>query len=917
MRGLNNMRKTILRIITAAVALCCAFSAFGCNKPADAAETDVTVWTARGLEKIRNDIDYSGRYGSKTLYIDAFKNENEAGQIILSADPNAKRNVTEYTIDLNDLSDGNGHTLPKAAFTVYNQKYIEVQTIQDKKAIEILGATAGWYPDALLPFEAAAEYGENSLRWRNGQKYLNQGIWINCKPDKNQAAGVYRGNFTVTADGKTHVVPVEVEVYDYTLSDTTRTKSSFQLSPWISYSEFEGTGEMMETYYDFLLEHRLSAQDLPVTTLEVQAVDDAYIEKWLDCAVKYTRDPRCTSFNLPYIRTSRELKVVRNEDGELIHLFIEGAGLNGGRYVVGRNDQGKREVTEAQVKSAESKWYSCYDEAGYVKLLRAMAERSVREGVNLFEKAGTYFIYFDEFTSVSAPTASYTLQRAYDTHNYMAAGKDAILNDLIKEENWLRNVEDKAAYAAENGVSYAEFKAALLKSIRSVKHKAVSYYQDEMIADRACWCPQIDYYDKDAERQKYIDASNEYTEEEGGGERWTYTCIFPQTPYPTFHTEDALISSRLLYWMMYDYDIVGNLFWTSTLFARPVDNGYMPSMDYYGLVNKYKNCNGDGYLMYPGRPYGVYGPVDTIRLQSIRDGIEEYDLLYDLEDMYRERGVTGEQFDSVYKLLNQSLYTGTVVRYRNGLYDSFTAGRKKLAELLTLAESGIAIEACEIDKGEGTVTLSAPAATAVKAGGEAVSGVEIGAIKRYAIPVALDEAVNFLELEFTRENETVMLDLPIGNRVRIVSPETLYTLLNDRSTYTDATCAPDGGKISFTFDALTPEQIEDTNGKQFIELDISSLSVTKDEAYLTFEVAYTGDGPLEAEISFPNLKVGENVYAPAGNAVLNGDGRLTRIRIPVSNISFTNANAKATKVRIYLLTTDAVSIELGDLTLEA
>ncbi len=37
--------------------------------------------------------------------------------------------------------------------------------------------------------------------------------------------------------------------------------------------------------------------------------------------------------------------------------------------------------------------------------------------------------------------------------------------------------------------------------------------------------------------------------------------------------------------------------------------------------------NGDGYLLYPGAPIGVEGPVTTIRLEAARDGVEDYEYL--------------------------------------------------------------------------------------------------------------------------------------------------------------------------------------------------------------------------------------------------------------------------------------------------
>ncbi len=47
--------------------------------------------------------------------------------------------------------------------------------------------------------------------------------------------------------------------------------------------------------------------------------------------------------------------------------------------------------------------------------------------------------------------------------------------------------------------------------------------------------------------------------------------------------------------------------------------------------------NGDGYLLYPGGPAGVTGPVTTVRLEAARDGVEDFDYL----KMLQARADTG------------------------------------------------------------------------------------------------------------------------------------------------------------------------------------------------------------------------------------------------------------------------------------
>ena len=43
--------------------------------------------------------------------------------------------------------------------------------------------------------------------------------------------------------------------------------------------------------------------------------------------------------------------------------------------------------------------------------------------------------------------------------------------------------------------------------------------------------------------------------------------------------------------------------------------------------------DGDGFLAYPGKPAGIDGPASTIRLEQIRQGLEDYEALTMLADL--------------------------------------------------------------------------------------------------------------------------------------------------------------------------------------------------------------------------------------------------------------------------------------------
>lgn len=51
--------------------------------------------------------------------------------------------------------------------------------------------------------------------------------------------------------------------------------------------------------------------------------------------------------------------------------------------------------------------------------------------------------------------------------------------------------------------------------------------------------------------------------------------------------------------------------------------------------------NGDGFLVYPGRPLGYDGPVSSIRLEQAREGVEDFEYLYLLRGQIEQAGQAG------------------------------------------------------------------------------------------------------------------------------------------------------------------------------------------------------------------------------------------------------------------------------------
>jgi len=76
--------------------------------------------------------------------------------------------------------------------------------------------TTGWKPVQLVPENARAGRGGLPLRV---EAERNQSIWIEVYTPRDLPAGLYEGTVTVTADGQPTRVPVELQVFDFTLPD--------------------------------------------------------------------------------------------------------------------------------------------------------------------------------------------------------------------------------------------------------------------------------------------------------------------------------------------------------------------------------------------------------------------------------------------------------------------------------------------------------------------------------------------------------------------------------------------------------------------------------------------------------------------------------------------------------------------------
>ena len=127
-----------------------------------------------------------------------------------------------------------------------------------------------------------------------------------------------------------------------------------------------------------------------------------------------------------------------------------------------------------------------------------------------------------------------------------------------------------------------------------------------------------------------------------GDGMWWYVCCVPKSPYATEFIDKVGTEMRVWLWQTWGEKVSGILIWETVYWARGnhsiPQNPYLDPQCWYGSGASLAWGNGDGRFLYPPpRCFGKDGswlkdgppvcddPVETYRLEMLRDGIEDYE----------------------------------------------------------------------------------------------------------------------------------------------------------------------------------------------------------------------------------------------------------------------------------------------------
>ena len=379
-----------------------------------------------------------------------------------------------------------------------------------------------------------------------------------------------------------------------------------------------------------------------------------------------------------------------------------------------------------------------------------IAKVSCEKGVDFLTRA---FVY-----QIDEPEGNNGLERLKVFNEMFLTARAEAASNIEEKRNELKSV-----YGVDDA-----FIDILVASAGGIHNLVTQSYLEKYDGYVETWVPLFDSYDNQRDVQKYKELNPD--------ERWWYGCVIPKAPYPTYEIDDIIISPRLLGWLEAYYGISGRLFWGvdayTPLKTVPGDSTYRYRYtdDYYTESCMYANIPGDGFLTRPGKKYGVDGPIGTLRTYAIKDGLEEYELLQDIKDVYAEiesrTGISCNVYSTIESMLS-SLCNGVSVV---GNSESFATARKELLDFYEFTATNVVFtEYSDNGKGKIEYTLFVPEETTLEvenAEQKSVQNCEGGKIYTYAVDMQTSTASSIV-FKATKDNEMFTLTRMLPGRVAV------------------------------------------------------------------------------------------------------------------------------------------------------
>ncbi len=248
------------------------------------ATAELTLWSAPAAEKVFRDTA-PGTMPASGLELSCAGNETEAVQLVVRP----AEDLAQVALAVGPLTAADGSAAPLRV-TVLEVHYVPAPDTEQKL-----------WPDPLPPHVRPINLAANQ----------NQPFWLKVSVPSWLVPGEYRAAVSLSArDERIAEVPLTLTVYPFTISQTPHVRTAFGIwSPGLEAHhpvtpQRQAQKNVYARYYEMLLDHRISAYDIPYGLTDPRAV-------------KYLRDPRMTSYVIPFTEDRQEFEATQRYLGKL------------------------------------------------------------------------------------------------------------------------------------------------------------------------------------------------------------------------------------------------------------------------------------------------------------------------------------------------------------------------------------------------------------------------------------------------------------------------------------------------------------------------------------------------------------------------------------------------------------------------
>jgi hypothetical protein len=562
---------------------------------ADKAPADGIVYGIESpLRKLLRHEPFAGQAGG-TLKLDAARNEMAAAQVVLFAfgDP-----LLMARGQFTACKSKSGDTLPAEALRLRRVGY--VHTCQPVYRVPYVGI----WPDPLMaatPFDV--------------KRHSFETLWADVRVPAGTKPGIYRGTLRLVAKNtRPTEVPVEVRVRSFTIPSKPSLVTAFGLSPnW-------RVKQDRDAYVRNYLEHRVTPYSVaPSPTLVKSPLLDWRQARELRATVKAATTGSLTITVVPREGAPLVLGPEAVPPGKPCAFSLDLGSLNQPVLSWQVSLAGATEATlTAQLVGAGGTTTLCKEQTAY----QTVGEDGWIKDWPTWSGSGW------DRPDIPAVWDWTEFDQALDT--YLPLGLSSHRLPLRRPlGGWAKALQKHLSETGRLDLFYTYLfdeptpdRYPLLNQVLGEVKRNAPGIKNMMTARSFppelkyvdIWCPEAYSFDPEAAK----------AEQKRGRDVWWYVAFSTRHPYPNIWIDYPALDCRVWPWMTWKHNIDGMLYWSGTAWSRN---------DPWRTGETFHNSNGDGSAMYPGDDGH---PVDSIRWECLRDGMEDYEVFCLLEAGARE-----------------------------------------------------------------------------------------------------------------------------------------------------------------------------------------------------------------------------------------------------------------------------------------